>query len=104
MIKRAITDNFISYYDTLVKYLTPENRSVKVIVDGFWAKDNVNSLIEEYALKNRYLFISTKSLSEDSTNTAMGKFSHKGVAAHPSDRGMRMIEHRIWENIKAYFE
>jgi hypothetical protein len=102
--KRAITDNFISYYDTLVKYLTPENRSVKVIVDGFWAKDNVNRLIEEYAMKNRYLFVSTKSLSEDSTNTARGKFSHKGVAAHPSDKGMRMIEHRIWENIKAYFE
>jgi len=26
-----------------------------------------------------------------------------GVAGHPSDKGMRMIEQRIWDSIKDYF-
>jgi len=51
---KALEDNFIYYYDTLVKYIAPKGQSVKVIVDGFWAHD-VNRLIKEYALKNDYL-------------------------------------------------
>jgi hypothetical protein len=101
--EKAIDDDFISYFDMLVKHITPENRSVRVIVDGFWKKDNVNRLIKEYAIKNKYIFATTTSLSGDTTNTAAGKFLHKGVAAHPSDKGMRMIEQRIWDKIKCYF-
>lgn len=101
--KKALEDNFVFYYDKLVKYIAPKDLTIKVIVDGFWTKENVNRLIKEYALKNSYLFVSTTSLSEDATNTAYGKFSHKGVAEHPSDKGMRLIEQRIWEYIKDYF-
>jgi hypothetical protein len=101
--KKALEDNFISYYDKLVKYIAPKDRSIKVIVDGFWVNKNVNRLIEEYAIKNNYLFVTTTSLSKDSINTAKGKFKHEGVAAHPSDEGMRMIEQRIWDYIKDYF-
>jgi len=101
--KKALEDNFISYYDKLVKYIAPKSQSIKVIVDGFWAHD-VNRLIKEYAIKNNYLFVTTTSLSNDTTNTAKGKFTHVGVAGHPSDRGMRMIEQKIWNSIKDYFE
>lgn len=101
--KKAVEDNFIAYYDSLVKYIAPTDKSIKVIVDGFWGKENVNRLIEEYALKNNYLFIKTSDLSKDITNTAAGKFLHKGVAAHPSDKGMRMIELLIWDEIKGCF-
>jgi hypothetical protein len=101
--KKALQDNFISYYDKLVKYIAPEDQSVKVIVDGFWVNRNVNKLIEEYAIKNNLLFVTTTSLSKDYINTAKGKFNHDGVAAHPSDEGMRKIEQRIWNCIKDYF-
>ncbi len=101
--KKAVEDNFIAYYDSLVKYIAPNDQSIKVIVDGFWAKENVNRLIQEYAMKNNYLFVSTTGLSKDSTNTASGRFWHKGVAAHPSDKGMRLIEHQIWNKIQRYF-
>lgn len=101
--KKAIEDNFICHYDKLVKYITPKDQSIKVIVDGFWANENVNRLIEEYALKHNYLFVTTANLSKDTTNTAKGKFIHKEVAAHPSDKGMRMIEQQIWDKIKCYF-
>jgi hypothetical protein len=101
---KALKDNFISYYDKLLKYIAPNDHSVKVIVDGFWANQNVNRLIEDYAYKSNYLFVTTTSLSKDSTNTAKGKFIHKGVAAHPSDKGMRMIEQKIWSCIEGYFK
>jgi hypothetical protein len=101
---KALKDNFISYYDKLVKYIAPNDQSVKVIVDGFRPNQNVNRLIEEYAHKNNYLFVTTTSLSNDSSNTAKGKYTHQGVAAHPSDKGMRMIEQKIWSCIKGYFK
>lgn len=102
--KKAPEDNFISYYDKLLKYIAPEDKSVKVIVDGFWPNQNVNRLIKEYALKNNYPFVTTTSLSQDPANTAKGKFKHEGVAAHPSDKGMRMIEQKIWSCIRDYFK
>jgi hypothetical protein len=101
--KKAVEDNFMAYYDSLVKRIAPDDQSIKVIVDGFWPKENVNRLIEEYALKNKYLFVTTTTLSNDTTNTVAGKFLHKGVAAHPSDKGMRMIEQLIWDKINPYF-
>ena len=101
--KKATEGNFISYYDKLVKYIAPNRHSVKIIVDGFWVKENVNSLLEEYAFKKKYPFVSISNLSKDSTNMAIGKFEHKGVAAHPSDKGMRLIEQQIWGKIKSHF-
>ena len=99
---KAMKDNFMKYYDKLVKYIAPEKKSVKVIVDGFWRKENVNRLITEYASNKKYPLVSITSLSKDSTNMAIDKFEHKGVASHPSDKGMRMIEQRIWECIGQY--
>jgi hypothetical protein len=101
---KAPDDNFIYWYDKLIKYIDPKDKSVKVIGDGFFDKKNVNRLIKDYALKNRYSFVATADLSKDTTNTAKGKFEHKGVAAHPSDKGMRMIEEKIWDNVKDYFK
>jgi len=43
-------------------------------------------------------------LTKDTTKTAKGKFSKQAVAAHSSDKGMRMIEQRIWSPIKDYFK
>ena len=102
--QKAMKDNFILWYDKLVKYLAPKDQTLKVIADGFWAKESVNSLIEKYAIQKGYPFIPLADLSKDSTNMALGRFTHKGVAIHPSDKGMRMIEQRIWVSIKDYFD
>lgn len=100
----AVKDSFMIYYDKLIKYITPDKQSVKIILDGFWEKEHVNKLIREYAFRNNYKFVSITTLCKDSTNTAKGKFTHAGVAAHPSDKGMRMIEQEIWKTIKIYFK
>jgi len=99
----ALDSNFVYHYDRLIKYLAPQKKSVKVIVDGFWKKQDVNSMIRKYAETHHYLFVTTTDLSDDPSNTAKGLFKHEGVAAHPSDKGMRMIAQRIWDSIKDYF-
>ena len=101
--QKAIDDHFILWYDKLIKYIAPNDQSVKVIADGFWAKESINRLIEEYAIQKGYSYISLVGLSKDSTNMALGRFKHSGVAIHPSDKGMRMIEQRIWVSIKDNF-
>ncbi len=101
--EKAIQDDFIKYYDNLIKYICPNKKTRIIIVDGFWANKNVNRLIEEYATKKGYPFVSIKELSKDITNMATGQYEDKGIAAHPSDKGMRMIEQRIWSSIKKYF-
>ncbi len=52
--KKATEGNFTSYYDQLVKYIAPGQHAVRIITDGFWAKENVNRLIEEYASEKKY--------------------------------------------------
>lgn len=100
---KAVDEDFIFWFDKLVNYLTPRKRAVKIIVDGFWEKKSVNRMLEEYALKNRLPFVSLYHLSADPTNMAVGKFEHTGVARHPSDKGMRMIEQSIWETASHFF-
>ena len=99
----AQNEDFIFYYDQLLGYIAPSKITVKVILDGFWQKPNVNSLVKDYAQKNNYLFVKISDLSADVTNSAKGLFGNDGVASHPSDKGMRLIEQRIWSTVRDYF-
>lgn len=98
-----IGNNFISYYDCLVKYIAPSKKTITIIADGFWPKSKVNTLIEQYAVRNKFSFVKIDDLSSDITNTGAGKFKDPGVAKHPSDKGMRLIANRIWLSIHKYF-
>lgn len=102
--EKAFNDDFSLYYGRLVDYLDPCQKSIKIMVDGFWGKKYVNKMIEDYASEKEYPFVSIDDLSLDSTNKAIGLFENAGVAAHPSDKGMRMIGQRIWSAVKGYFE
>lgn len=102
--KNAEKDSFIFYYNQLLNYVAPpQKNTVKVLLDGFWVNRNVNSMIKDYAQRNGSQFVEISDLSSDSTNTAKGLFEHTGVASHPSDKGMRLIEQRIWTAVKNYF-
>lgn len=101
---KALNNDFSFYYGRLVDYLDPYQKSIKIMADGFWGKKYVNKMIEDYATGKGYPFVSIHDLSLDPTNKAIGLFENAGVAAHPSDKGMRMIEQRIWDSIKGYFE
>lgn len=94
---------FMRNYDKLLHYLDPGDKAVKVVVSGFWHRPNTNRLLEQYAGKNQYVFVRNDDLLTDSSNSAFGAYADKGVAAHPSDKGMRLIAARIWEKISVYF-
>jgi hypothetical protein len=96
-------DELTKNYDKLIHYVDPEDKAVKVIVTGIWHRPKTHAIQREYALKHHYLFVRNDDLLADSSNTAVGLFANKDVAAHPSDKGMRKIKERIWEQIKEYF-
>lgn len=101
--QKAIEKNFDFHYDKLVKYLAPADSTIKIIVDGFWPS-TVNDIIEDYAVKNDYPFVTLPDLFQnDKTNAAIGLFEHEGVANHPSDKGMKNIADRIWYKTEKYF-
>lgn len=100
---KAADGRFMRYYDSMIHYIDPRNRSVKVIVNGVWKKPVVNEQLKKYAAEHHYVFVKNDDLLADSTNFAWGKFSNDGVAAHPSDKGMRLIKERIWDQIKGFF-
>ena len=86
---------FITQYDELIRYLDPSNKAVKLVVDGFWKREPVNTDIRNYALGKKYPLISITDLSSLSSN--------KGLAGHPTDQGMREIANRIWNYMSNYF-
>jgi hypothetical protein len=90
-------------YDKLIHKIDPDDKAVKVIVTGIWHRPNTHDVLRKYASEHHYIFVRNDDLLADPTNTAKGLFSDTAVAAHPSDKGMRMIEERIWEQIKKYF-
>jgi len=98
--KDAVKNNFVSYYARLVKYLDPQKT---IITDGFWDNSYFNETISKYANDKDMPYVKLSDLSADSTNAAYGKFTNLGVQQHPSDKGMRMINNRIWAVIKDYF-
>lgn len=108
-ISENVTDStskekdFLGAYKKLIKYLDPNEKAIKVIVDGFWDKPQVNKIVKQVAMDGNYEFVSISELSKDDTNMAKGKFDNPGVALHPSDKGMRLIAKRIWQTLKKYF-
>lgn len=90
-------------YDKLIERVDPDKKAVVVIVSSFWERPNTNRIMKTYATEHRYLYVHNDDLWADSTNAAFGLFKDPGVAMHPSDKGMRMIKERIWDQIKSYF-
>lgn len=94
---------YINNLNTAINRIDPHNLAVKVIVSSFWYRPTTNRLMEQYARKHDYVYVRNDDLLADSTNSAWGLFDDAGVAAHPSDKGMRLIKAKIWEQIKGYF-
>lgn len=101
--EKAKNGGFIKYYDSMLHYIDPQDKAVKVIVSGVWKRPVFNEQLEDYARKHDYVFVKNDDLLADSSNFAWGRFANEGVAAHPSDKGMRLIKERIWAQIKDYF-
>jgi len=99
----SLKNDFLGSYKKLIQFLDPNKKAIKIIVDGFWNKPQVNKIVKQVATDGKYDFVSISDLSKDETNMAKGNFDNPGVAMHPSDKGMRLIANTIWCTLKKYF-
>lgn len=86
---------FIAKYDKMIHYLDPSGKVVKLIIDGFWKNEKVNNDIRNYAMQHKIALVSITDISSDSKN--------RGIAGHPNDRGMKIINDRVWRYVSHYF-
>ena len=92
--------DFKKYYNQLIDRLTSQNPTAVVLhAASFWNKPSVNQAIKSVSSARHEEFISLNKLSADSSNMAIGLFKDKGVASHPSDKGMQAIAGAIWAKI-----
>ncbi|GGD67030.1 hypothetical protein GCM10011514_33860 [Emticicia aquatilis] len=85
----------------LVKYLTTNQPNAKIIfTNSFWTNAYRDYVIQSYASDNGHRFIDLKGLFDISENTAAATYKDSFISRHPSDKGMKAIEERIWKGMK----
>ena len=99
-VSSQVGAEFENSYAKYIKTLTT-NRKVKVIcTTSFWStKSEVSKKIMNVANTNGYLLVDLQPLSNDSSYSAFKFFKDPGIAAHPSDKGMKAIANLIGEKL-----
>ncbi len=86
-------------YGKLVDFLKNNPAAKVILTTGFW-KHNGDGVIRSIGEEQGYPVVELGDLGELDEMKAIGLFEHKGVANHPSDKGMQVIADRIWEVIR----
>lgn len=95
--KTAEEHDFQKHYPALIEYLTNGDKKVKVIHgSSFWKKPTIAQAISSASQSRGDRLVDLSTLAADPTNMALDKFTNKGVAMHPSDKGMRKIAEALW--------
>ena len=90
------TDAFKENVDKLFKYLSGENKNVKIFESSsFFGNPEKCKAIREYAEEYGVTYVEISDIVKDETNLAIGNFEHEGVQIHPGDKGMKIIAERI---------
>lgn len=89
-------DEFGKYFPSLIEGF--EGSSV-FVVSSFWKQPKVEDITKISAEKCGVNFVSLKEIQGEEYE-AIGEFEHSGVAAHPSDRGMKAIAKIIFDVIE----
>lgn len=88
-------DAYIRGYGALIDRLLVQRAPYVFAVGNFWARDDLDEKTAALAKEKGVPFVSLKA-AQGEANEAIGKFEHKGVAAHPSDKGMAAIADTIF--------
>lgn len=75
------------------------SRSKVFVVSSFWKNPEVERVTKIAAEKGEVNFVSLESIQGDEYK-ATSEFEHSGVAAHPSDKGMKAIAELIYKSIE----
>ena len=83
----------------MIEFFASNPRAKVIVTDSFWRNDARDGMIREIAEEKGYTFCHLCDLELDESNMAIGLFEHRGVAKHPSDKGMEAIAKRIFDCI-----
>ena len=83
-------EDFAAAYVDLIRLFRRDPGCRVFAVGPFWKNDRAEKLLSEAADRTGAHWVSLDSLHSGEYQ-ALGQFSHAGVAAHPSDKGMEAI-------------
>ena len=94
-------DELADKFSELISYLRKGKSKVPVLISQpfLWEKPVVCKAIKKAAAELNAMVMDMSELSQDLSFRAIGKFEHSGVAAHPSDKGMKRIADIIYRNL-----
>jgi len=85
---------FMEQYSKFVDYINGTGKAKIIVTTGFWVHP-MNDTIRAFAAERGYPLVELSDMGGDPEMKAIGLFEHKGVAAHPGDKGMAEIARRI---------
>jgi lysophospholipase L1-like esterase len=96
--KTLFTDSF----GKLLRHLKADNNPTLVVRSCFWGNPVKDKILRQGCQEVGGIFVDIRKLGKDESNYARSerKFTHKGVAAHPGDKGMQAIANAILAAIK----
>lgn len=89
-------DEFAKYFPLLIDCF---KASQVFVVSSFWKQPKIEQITKDSAQKCGVNFVSLKSIQGEEYE-AIGEYEHSGVAAHPSDKGMKAIAEIIFDAIE----
>lgn len=95
---------FAESFGKLLRRLKADNHPTIVVRSCFWANPTKDEILRQGCLEAGGIFVDIGKLGKDESNYARSerKFPHKGVAAHPGDKGMQAIADAVLAAIKGH--
>ena len=93
---------FKNSVNKLLNSIKTNSNPVIVVRSCFWPYKDVDKILKQSCKEVDGIFVDIGNLSKDESNYARSerKFTHKGVAAHPGDKGMKNIAYAIFNKMK----
>ena len=87
----------------LLRSLKANNRPTIIVRSCFWPNKAKDQILQQACREVGGTFVDIGILAKDESNYARSErqFQHRGVAAHPGDRGMQAIANAILAGINA---
>ncbi len=91
--------SFHDAYKDMINYFNPNGDKIVIVTTSFWYAGTRDKIMCDVATELGVPLVRLGDLGELPEMKAIGLFEHKGVAAHPGDKGMAAIADRIWAEL-----
>ena len=88
--------HFYREYEKYIDFINGTGKAKLIVTTGFWTHP-MNDTIRTFAENKGWPLVELSDMGGNPEMKAIGLFEHKGVAAHPGDKGMAEIARRIMQ-------